>query len=58
MENNEESEIKAKAEEYLKWDPLECTQNEIRGYLSENNVKALKSLLYKRLAFGTAGLRG
>ena len=47
--------IKEKAEEYIQWDPVENTREEIRKLLTEEKWDELRNLILNRLAFGTAG---
>ena len=47
--------IKEKAEEYIQWDPVESTREEIRKLLTEEKWDELRNLILNRLAFGTAG---
>ncbi|KAM7458444.1 hypothetical protein BLSTO_00796 [Blastocystis sp. subtype 1] len=50
--------LKEKAEEYIRWDPVVSTREEISQLLKEEDWKALEKAIMHRLAFGTAGLRG
>ena len=47
--------VKEKAEEYIQWDPVESTREEIRKLLTEEKWDELRNLILNRLAFGTAG---
>ena len=47
--------IKEKTEEYIQWDPVESTREEIRKLLTEEKWDELRNLILNRLAFGTAG---
>ena len=46
------------AAQYCSWDPNAETRNEISQLKEANDIEKLSKLLSKRLAFGTAGLRG
>ena len=49
--------LKEKAEEYIRWDPVVSTREEISQLLKEEDWKALERAIMHRLAFGTAGSR-
>uniref|UniRef100_U5EN07 Putative phosphoglucomutase/phosphomannomutase n=1 Tax=Corethrella appendiculata TaxID=1370023 RepID=U5EN07_9DIPT len=51
-------ELNQKISEWLKWDKNENTLNEIKSLVNDKKWDILKPRLLKRLAFGTAGLRG
>ena len=46
------------AKEYLLWDPNEETKQVLQILIDTNNHEEITKLLSKRMAFGTAGLRG
>lgn len=48
----------AAAQEYLSWDPNVETKSALQTLLDSDNQEELTKLLCKRMAFGTAGLRG
>ena len=53
--------LKEKAEEYIRWDPVVSTREEISRLLKEEDWKALEKAIMHRLAFGTpvfAALKG
>lgn len=50
-------ELKQKIDEWLLWDQNTKTHNEIQTLVDQKNWSKLESMLLKRLAFGTAGLR-
>ncbi|EAT47392.1 AAEL001480-PA [Aedes aegypti] len=52
------SELNQRISEWLNWDKNENTLNEIKSLVKSSEWKALSARLLKRLAFGTAGLRG
>ena len=49
--------LKEKAEEYIRWDPVVSTREEISQLLKEEDWKALERAIKHRLAFGTAVIR-
>ncbi|XP_062545687.1 glucose 1,6-bisphosphate synthase [Armigeres subalbatus] len=52
------TELNQRIIEWLKWDKNEKTLKEIKSLVNDSEWKVLSSRLLKRLAFGTAGLRG
>ncbi|XP_058819433.1 phosphopentomutase [Topomyia yanbarensis] len=52
------AELDQKISEWLQWDKNENTLNEIKSLVKGQEWKILSGRLLKRLAFGTAGLRG
>ncbi|KXJ84032.1 hypothetical protein RP20_CCG023558 [Aedes albopictus] len=52
------TELNQRISEWLNWDKNENTLNEIKSLVKSSEWKALSARLLKRLAFGTAGLRG
>uniref|UniRef100_A0A8D8ISP5 Probable phosphoglucomutase-2 n=1 Tax=Culex pipiens TaxID=7175 RepID=A0A8D8ISP5_CULPI len=52
------AELNEKISEWLQWDKNENTLNEIKSLVKGAEWSALGERLQKRLAFGTAGLRG
>ena len=48
--------LREKAEEYIRWDPVVSTREEISRLLKEENWEALERAMMHRLAFGTAGI--
>lgn len=51
-------ELNQKISEWLRWDKNENTLNEIKALVKNKEWKILSGRMLKRLAFGTAGLRG
>lgn len=49
------SDIKSKAEEYVRWDPIEETRDAIQTLLNEERWEDLGKRMNNRLTFGTAG---
>ena len=49
------SDIKSKAEEYVRWDPVEETRETIQTLLNEERWEDLGKRMNNRLTFGTAG---
>ena len=47
--------IREKAEEYIRWDPVKSTREEIQKLLTEEKWDELRDLVLNRLTFGTAG---
>lgn len=47
--------IREKAEEYIRWDPVKSTREEIQKLLTEEKWDELCDLVLNRLTFGTAG---
>ena len=46
-------------EDYLAWDPNPATKEELRNLIASNSITpSVMELFEKRIAFGTAGLRG
>lgn len=52
------TELKQKIDEWLKWDQNAKTRHEIETLVDQKQWSKLEGMLLKRLAFGTAGLRG
>ena len=52
------AETQALVDKWLAWDKNETTRQEILALVAKGDDKALKRALEKRIAFGTAGLRG
>lgn len=52
------AELNQRISEWLQWDKNENTLNEIKSLVKGEEWKILSGRLMKRLAFGTAGLRG
>ncbi|XP_065081833.1 phosphopentomutase [Ochlerotatus camptorhynchus] len=52
------TELNQRISEWLNWDKNENTLNEIKSLVKSEEWKVLTGRLLKRLAFGTAGLRG
>ncbi|XP_043190190.1 phosphoglucomutase-2-like [Amphibalanus amphitrite] len=50
--------LEAKIQEWLSWDKNDATRSEIASLQEAGDWARLSSLLEKRMAFGTAGLRG
>ncbi|XP_030768391.1 glucose 1,6-bisphosphate synthase-like isoform X1 [Sitophilus oryzae] len=50
--------LNQKVEEWLRWDKNPKTRDEIKKLADQNQTKDLEKILMKRVAFGTAGLRG
>ena len=48
-------EIRSKSEEYVQWDPVDSTREEIVTLLKEERWEDLRMLIMNRLVFGTAG---
>lgn len=48
--------LKEKTKEYIQWDPVISTREEISRLLKEENWEALEKVIMHRLAFGTAGI--
>eukprot|EP01128_Nolandella_sp_AFSM9_P008630 TRINITY_DN5317_c0_g1_i1.p1 TRINITY_DN5317_c0_g1~~TRINITY_DN5317_c0_g1_i1.p1 ORF type:complete len:588 (-),score=161.29 TRINITY_DN5317_c0_g1_i1:353-2116(-) len=46
------------ANDWIEWDPVESSKAEVQQWLSDANEEQLTASLSKRIAFGTAGLRG
>lgn len=42
-------------EEYIQWDPVESTRNEIKALYEKEEWAELEKRMMNRLAFGTAG---
>ncbi|KNB45321.1 hypothetical protein JH06_1030 [Blastocystis sp. subtype 4] len=51
-------EIRSKSEEYVQWDPVDSTREEIATLIKEERWEDLRIRIMNRLVFGTAGLRG
>ena len=49
------NEVRQRAEEYIRWDPVESTKKEIQSLLEAENWEELKERVIGRLTFGTAG---
>ena len=49
------SDIKSKAEEYIRWDPVEETRETIQTLVNEERWEDLGKRMNNRLTFGTAG---
>ena len=49
------SELIQRVEEYIQWDPVESTRNEIRDLYVNKEWYELEKRIMSRLAFGTAG---
>ena len=49
------SDIKSKAEEYMRWDPVEETKEAIQTLVNEERWEDLGKRMNNRLTFGTAG---
>ena len=49
------SEVCQRAEEYIRWDPVESTRKEIQTFLEAENWEELEKRVIGRLTFGTAG---
>lgn len=56
MTNFSKEAIHERAEEYIRWDPVESTQKEIQALLGDENWEELEKRIMSRLTFGTAGL--
>lgn len=53
-----DAKIKSAAQEWLRQDPDESTQKQLKDLLEREDAEALQQAFGSRLAFGTAGLRG
>ncbi len=53
----EEVDIRAKAKEYIEWEPYPLFKKQASDALKENKKEELEKMFGKRIAFGTAGLR-
>lgn len=51
----EKSELIKRVEEYIAWDPVESTRNEIQKLFENNKWDELEKRIMHRLTFGTAG---
>lgn len=50
-------EIRSKSEEYVQWDPVDSTREEIATLIKEERWEDLRIRIMNRLVFGTAGIR-
>jgi phosphoglucomutase len=57
-QHNMDSSLQTLVEEWLRLDQDATTRSEIQKLVAENNATELRLRLEKRIAFGTAGLRG
>ncbi|KAL0131823.1 hypothetical protein PUN28_002994 [Cardiocondyla obscurior] len=56
--NTGDGNLDSKIVEWFKWNKDPKAENEILEYLDKGQIKVLSKLFFKRLEFGTAGLRG
>ena len=56
--NTGHEDLDLKIREWLDCDRNSDTRDQIIGLLADKNIPKLKSIMLKRISFGTAGLRG
>lgn len=44
------------ANNYIKWDPIPQSAEQIKQLIDNNDIKTLTDILSTRIAFGTAGI--
>lgn len=55
MSEIDHSELQRRVEEYIRWDPVKSTREEIAALYEKKDWETLEKCIMNRLAFGTAG---
>lgn len=55
MSETDHSELQKRVEEYIRWDPVKSTREEIESLYEKKDWATLEKCIMNRLAFGTAG---